>query len=52
MGETWVNTEMRAKTGIKSWAGLGTGTYARVGDVMEEETVMGTGGGAGVGPRA
>lgn len=52
MGETWVNTEMRAQTGIKSWAGLDTGTYAKVAGVMEGGAVMGTGTRAGVGPRA
>lgn len=52
MGETWVNTEMRAQTGIKSWAGLDTGTYARVGGVMEGGAVMGARTRAGVGTRA
>lgn len=52
MGETRANTEMRAPTGIKSWAGPDTGTYARVRGVMDGGAVVGTGTRAGVGPRA
>lgn len=52
MGETWVNTEMRAQTGIKSWAGAGHRDLCKGRGVMEGGAVMGTGTRAGVGPRA
>lgn len=50
MGETWVNTEMRAKAEIMGRAELGTRASTRTGDGVQGEAVMGTGARAGFGP--